>query len=169
MRIHLTLLTLAACLAAAPGWSEEAAEPQYKLDAFKIGKLHLGMPASEVVGLPGCVFTKGELVTSEVDTALHQTWSAPRCGLTLGFSTEDKKSPLKLFDMRIEAPSTLKTAKGIGLGSTEAQVRAQYLRDINKEESISQQSIVLGSIYGGVIFELEKNKVKSIFVGAAAE
>ena len=48
-------------------------------------------------------------------------------------------------------------------------MRAQYLREINKEESVSQESIVLGSIYGGVIFKLEKGRVKSMFVGAAAE
>lgn len=169
MRSHFKLFTLATCLIAAPAWSEEAAQPEINLDAFKIGKLHLGMPAAGVVGLPGCVFAKGELFTSEVDAAWHQTWRAPRCGLTLEFSTEDKKSPLKLFDMRVEAPSALKTEKGIGIGSAEAQVRSQYMRDINKEDSVSQQRIVLGSIYGGVIFELEKGRVKSIFVGAAAE
>ncbi|HMW48419.1 MAG TPA: hypothetical protein PKC70_08995 [Cellvibrionaceae bacterium] len=169
MRLHLTLFALASCLIATPVWSGEAAQPEIKLTTFRIGKLHIGMPASEVVGLPGCVFTKGKLVTSEADGGWHQTWRAPRCGLTLGFSAEDKKSPLKLFDMKVEAPSTLKTEKGIGIGSTDAQVRSQYLREINTEESISQQNLVLGSVYGGVIFELDKGRGNSIFVGAAAE
>ena len=53
--------------------------------------------------------------------------------------------------MKIEAPSNFKTQKGIGIGSSEAEVRSQYVREINKEESINQQRLVLGSVYGGVI------------------
>ncbi len=169
MKLHLSQFVLVACIITAPAWSEEAAEPVFNLDAFKIGKLHTGMPAAEIARVTGCVFTKSKFVSSEVDGNWHQTWSAPRCGLTLDLSTEDKKQPLKLFDMRVEAPSPLTTDRSIGIGSSESQVRAQYLREINKEESVSQESIVLGSIYGGVIFKLEKGRVISMFVGAAAE
>jgi hypothetical protein len=168
MQKHFTIPIALACLLAMPARGEQVA-PEFNLNAFKIGKLHTGIPAGEVTGLPGCVFKKGKLISSEADGAWHQTWSAPGCGLTLGFTAQDKKAPLSLFDFKIEAPNTFKTQKGIGIGSSEAQVRAQYLRDINKEESTSQQTLVLGSMYGGVVFELENGKVTSIFVGASAE
>ncbi|HRH78829.1 MAG TPA: hypothetical protein PK129_15905 [Cellvibrionaceae bacterium] len=167
--MSLRMLILTACLFSVSARSEDAVAPEFNVDAITIGKLHRGMQAAEAVGLPGCVFTKGALINSEADGAWHQTWSAPRCGLTLGFGAEDKKKPLTLFDMKIEAPSNFKTQKGIGIGSSEAEVRSQYVREINKEESINQQRLVLGSVYGGVIFELDKGRVKSIFVGAAAE
>ncbi|HEY6529204.1 MAG TPA: hypothetical protein VIZ65_10960 [Cellvibrionaceae bacterium] len=142
---------------------------EFNLDGFKIGKLHTGMLSAEAVGLPGCVFTKGKLLSSEADGAWHQAWSAKGCGLTLSFSAQDKKSPLRLSDMEIIAPSQLKTERGVGIGSTEAQVRTQYIGQINTEESVAQKTLVLGSMYGGVIFELNKGSVQRIFVGASAE
>jgi hypothetical protein len=155
---------LVAGLVCTPVMAEE-----FNLDGFKIGKLHTGMLSAEAVGLPGCVFTKGKLLASEADGAWHQAWSAKGCGLTLGFSTQDKKSALRLSDLEVVAPSTLKTERGIGIGSTEAQVRTQYIHEINAEESVAQKTLVLGSVYGGVIFELNKGRVQRIFVGAAAE
>lgn len=145
------------------------AAEEFNLDAFMLGKIHYGMSVADAAGLPGCVFTKGKLIASEADGALHQAWQGRSCGVNLGFSTLDKKAALKLTDIEILAPSQIKTARGIGIGSTEAQVRAQYPHEINPEESMAQQTIVLGSIYGGVVFGLEKGKVKRIFVGAAAE
>lgn len=142
---------------------------EFDYGAFRLGKLHHGMPAGQVVGLPGCVFTKDAWGTSEVDGAWHQTWSAAGCGVTLGFVTEEKSGPAKVDAIVIEAPSKIKTDRGVGVGSSEADVRRHYLKDINAEDSTPHESIVLGSIYGGVIFGLKSGRVVRIFVGAAAE
>jgi hypothetical protein len=142
---------------------------EFDYGAFRLGKLHHGMPAAQAAGLPGCVFTKNKLATSEVDGAWHQSWSAKGCGVTLGFVAKEKTAALTLDQIEIQAPSQIKTDRGVGVGSSEADVRMHYLKDINAEDSTPQERIVLGSIYGGVVFGLEKGRVVSIFVGAAAE
>jgi hypothetical protein len=141
----------------------------FNIDTFMLGKIHYGMSVAGATGLPGCVFTKGKLIASEADGAWHQGWKGRSCGVNLGFSAADKKSALKLTDIEILAPSQIKTTRGIGIGSTEAQVRTQYSHEINAGESIPQQTVVLGSVYGGVVFGLEGGKVQRILVGAAAE
>ncbi|MEY4588525.1 MAG: hypothetical protein RL497_601 [Pseudomonadota bacterium] len=145
------------------------AAAEFDYGAFHLGKLHYGMPAAQAVGLPGCVFTKNKLATSEVDGAWHQSWDAAGCGVTLGFVAKEKKAALTLDQIEIQAPSQIKTDREVGVGSSEADVRTHYAKDINAEESRPQETIVLGSIYGGVIFDLDKGRVVRIFVGAAAE
>ena len=44
-----------------------------------------------------------------------------------------------------------------------------YKRDRNEEESTPGSSFIAGSIYGGVIFQIENGKVSQIFLGAAGE
>jgi hypothetical protein len=63
----------------------------------------------------------------------------------------------------------LATARGVRLGSSEAEVKIAYGREFNAEESRAGETFVAGSVYGGVIFEVEKGKVVGIFIGAAAE
>ena len=43
-----------------------------------------------------------------------------------------------------------------------------YSDKINADES-SDEMIVVGSIYGGMVFSFENGKVKQIFIGAGAE
>lgn len=59
-----------------------------------------------------------------------------------------------------------KTAKGIGIGSSKNEIIKAYNGQIS---SVSDESIIAGSIYGGLIFYLKEGKVTSIFLGAAAE
>ena len=44
-----------------------------------------------------------------------------------------------------------------------------YAAEINREESDLPETVVVGSIYGGVVFTMKNGKVVSIFIGAAAE
>jgi hypothetical protein len=68
----------------------------------------------------------------------------------------------------VTAPSTLTTKQGIGIGSTEQEVMRIYKPYWNREES-GHETFVAGSIYGGLIFNLEGGQVTRIFLGAAAE
>jgi hypothetical protein len=61
-----------------------------------------------------------------------------------------------------------RTSKGISIGSSYQEVEQAYKDYMNPEFS-NRESIVAGSIYGGVVFSFEKGKVKSVFVGAASE
>jgi hypothetical protein len=54
------------------------------------------------------------------------------------------------------------------VGSSLEEVTAAYKNDIDPRNNGSE-TIIAGSPFGGIIFTFEKNKVKSIFLGAAAE
>jgi hypothetical protein len=67
----------------------------------------------------------------------------------------------------LRAPSTLATDRGIRLGSTADEARAAYAGTLDSRAG--EDSIVAGSVYGGVIFTVEGGRVVGIFVGPAAE
>lgn len=48
-------------------------------------------------------------------------------------------------------------------------VRKAYKREWNREESRQSGSFVVGSIYGGLLFDFQDGKVSQIFLGVAAE
>jgi hypothetical protein len=66
------------------------------------------------------------------------------------------------------SPFDYKTSKGISIGSNYQEVEKAYKDYVNAEFS-NKESIVAGSIYGGVIFSFKNGKVTSIFIGASAE
>jgi hypothetical protein len=81
----------------------------------------------------------------------------------------DKRAGAQTVDsITVSAPSTLKTSRGIGVGSTLAELQRAYGADRNPEES-NATSFVVGSEFFGVIFVLADGRVRQIFVGAAAE
>lgn len=99
----------------------------------------------------------------------HQSWSYPSKGLELDF-VKDDSGVFKADAITITHPSTLRTARGIGIGSSRKELMEAYEKEIDPKEVASEpEQIVAGTIYGGVIFTLDNNKVTSLFIGAAAE
>ncbi|HEX9060384.1 MAG TPA: hypothetical protein VF941_09410 [Clostridia bacterium] len=67
-------------------------------------------------------------------------------------------------------PCGLKTKQCIGIGSTKEEVISAYKNLINQEEfNRDNNRIVIGTVYGGIIFSFDNNKVSKVFIGAAAE
>jgi hypothetical protein len=62
----------------------------------------------------------------------------------------------------------LKTKRNIGIGNSTEEVQIAY-KDLINSKSMNNKTIIAGTIYGGVIFKIEKNIVKSIFIGAGGE
>jgi hypothetical protein len=69
----------------------------------------------------------------------------------------------------IKNPCVYETQRGIKLGSSAADVQAAYKDLINPGDSHPGEKIVCGTVYGGIIFDLQNDAVSSIFIGAAAE
>jgi hypothetical protein len=134
----------------------------------RIGGLGIGTPAAAAIKALGKPSSKGKIELQEADGNYVQTWTYADKGVELGLSSAKRGGPQTIDWMTIKGSSTLKTAKGIGLGSTVAEVARAYGAEKNAEES-SPESFVVGSMYGGVIFRLAKDKVTEIFLGAAAE
>ena len=134
----------------------------------RIGGLGIGTPAAAVVKALGQPSKKSKVVHQEADGAFVQTWTFTTQGVEVGMSAAKRGGAQTVDSITVKGASPLKTVKGIGVGSTLAQVARAYGAEKNAEES-NAEAFVVGSTYGGVIFKLAGGKVSEIFLGAAAE
>lgn len=93
----------------------------------------------------------------------------PAAGITLTFRAATSAGPFTVAGISLAAPSTLKTIRGIGLGSTEAEVREAYGPAISEDEQTSAAALTVGTPYGGLFFEFEGGKVVSLYAGPNGE
>jgi len=97
-----------------------------------------------------------------------QSWEYPSKGIVLEMESESKNALKTVKSISITSPCSFQTSQGIGIGSDISLVRDSYKGLIDPEFS-DDTILVIGSVYGGTIFEMEENKVVKIFIGAAAE
>ncbi len=154
-------------MAAFPAQAADDAEAFLKSE--QLGGLKLGMPEKDVLKLLGDPKKKSTLVHQEADGTWVQNWEYPAAGLSLVMGAEKKGGAKTIAIITATAPCTLATKAGIKIGSPAVEVSKAYKKHLDKENPPTATSIVAGSIYGGVIFTLEKGKVTQIFIGAAAE
>lgn len=139
------------------------------LSGERLGKITLGQKAEAVLQLFGKPHSKGKDNFWEATGEWVQEWRFPNHGLTLAMASGKKGGAKTVSSITSAAGCTLATARGIKVGSSEANVRKAYGNVEAKTESQPGESFVAGSIYGGVIFTFKSGKVTSIFIGAAAE
>jgi hypothetical protein len=139
------------------------------LNKESIGDFRLGLTEKDLQGKIPCPLTRGEEELWGADGIYHQTWDYPKCGLSFTMSSAQKGETKTLDAITVSAPSTLKTKRGIHIGSSIQDVEKAYKKEKDKEASVPKQTFVAGSLYGGLVFNFEHNKVSSIFLGAGAE
>ena len=155
---------------AAPARGAEEAETDRVLRSESLGGLRIELPESEVLKLLGPPAKRSKLVVQEVDSTYEQDWTYPEKGIELSMTTGAKKTGAKkIVRITASAPRLLATRKGIKIGSAEPIVRKAYAADADREMPPEPGVFVVGSVYGGIIFNFEKGKVSRIFFGAAAE
>lgn len=102
-----------------------------------------------------------------------QDWNYPSLGITLSVSRESGSSKRKVTFINVKAPCPYVTNHGIGIGSTWDEVVRAYKREIDftnaRGENSLSSKILVGSIYGGIIFNFENDRVSNISIGAFAE
>ena len=158
----LTLLDGSNCRA------DEAAT-EAMLRAEGLGGLRLDLPEKTVLKLLGSPAKRGALVFQEADGNYVQDWHYPEKGIDLSMSAGEKKSGKKtIANITASAPCTFATKRGIKIGDAESAARKAYAEHVDRETS-DPETLVVGSIYGGIIFNFTKGKVSRIFFGAAAE
>ncbi len=145
-----------------------AAEPFPVLSRERLGPLRVGSTADAVRRAVVCPIQRGPATLWAADGALHQRWRAPACGLELDLVSDRPGQPQVVGSIRLSAPSPWRSRRGIGIGSPEAQVLRAYDADLNRNES-QGNSLVIGSIYGGLIVTIDAGRVSGLFLGAAAE
>jgi hypothetical protein len=134
-----------------------------------VGGIRLNQKGTKVVAVLGEAPEKGEWETWDFDGVDRQTWLYSDAGVELTMARTDD-SGITVDRIDVMKNSKLRTARGIGIGSTRRDVMNAYKDDLApEEEQTDPASVVIGSIYGGIIFDFENDKVTRIFVGAAAE
>ncbi len=152
------------------GDSEDTGAEEAPLSATEqLGPLSLDLPEAEALKALGTDFQKGKEEFQGADENYVQDWEFRSKGVLLTMGSEKPNSPKTVFSVTITAPSDLKTLKGIGIGSSESEVRKAYGNQEDGENTKKGENFVAGSIYGGVIFTFDKGRVTRIFLGAAAE
>ena len=163
----LAALALAATAAAETKKSEEELFKLMKTE--KIGELRLEMTEAQIKQvLPAAPKRSAEKLWG-ADGRYHSRWTYSAQGLTLGMVADKKGGPKSLESIGCDGRCTLKTTRGIGIGSTLAEVQKAYAAEFNKEESKLPGIFVAGTIYGGLILNFKAGKVSALYLGAAAE
>lgn len=161
MRNLLCLFLFALSLTA---WSQKL-----EIEAVQqLGGLRLGLSLAEVKRSLGPPAREGKEVLEAATGLTVKNLLYPTQGLTITVSRENEQAPWQVERFKAQSPCQLRTPQGIGIGTSALEARKVYGPLIDKESSSPDQWVV-GSPYGGLILGLEKGKVRSLFVGAAAE
>lgn len=132
----------------------------------KLGPLSLGMTSAQVVKAVGKPASYGRWVTEAATGLQVQVW--PYRGMELTMAREGPGGAVTLDRLRVEAPCSFATSRGVRVGDPESKVRQAYAGLVDAEAS-GPDGLVVGSVYDGILFRLEGGKVTGIFLGAAAE
>ena len=144
----------------------------------RIGGLHLDATEAEIIAL-GETEKLGELAKGkdeiwEAFGEAVQAWTFTGSGFSANMISGELGAPKTVHSITLEAPSTLKTEHGIGIGSTKKEVitaYADYKTEKEEAQELSKKGVIylVGSIYGGMVFTFEEGKISKIFLGASAE
>lgn len=137
------------------------------LDSEGVGELLIGTKVSKVFSILGEPSSKSKEEEWGADGLMHQDLFFKDKGVQMNLSRDSIGAEQVISSITIFPPSTLKTKRGIGIGSTHEEVLKAYEGQI--DPTTNKTSIIIGSIYGGIVMDVDNNKVSRIFVGAAAE
>lgn len=130
--------------------------------------LKLGLKQESVIEKLGVPEKKGKDVYWGAIGTYNQEWNYKSQGILLTMESDNENGLKTVAMITLIEPCTMKTSQKIGIGTDKKVLYDKYSELIDNTFS-SETSIVVGSIYGGVIFSLTDNKVSKIFVGTAAE
>ena len=140
-----------------------------------IGGIALGADAATVEGRLGPPTHKGPVEEMAATGEFVSDWTWADHGLHLAMAAGTADGAATVGSIRIEAPSALTTSRGVGIGTSRAEVERIYQaflgagREDGEPDTTSADSLIVGSIYGGTFFDFVDGKVTAIFVGAGAE
>ena len=134
-----------------------------------IGDIKVDMAISDFISLLPCSVEKSEPVLWTGIGEIIQEWRYDECGVKMQLSTIDAKVDQTVSSITVVAPSEFKTARGIGIGSTEEAVFEAYEDQVDPTISELGESFVAGSIYGGLVFTFKEGLVTKMFLGGGAE
>lgn len=162
-------LLLVGCMCSASFAKDKKFDEFALLHKEQIGGLAINMRETMVIKVIPCSFKRETETLWEADGMHHQKWVSFRCGISLDMASDIKGGAKSIASITVFSPSMLRTQRNIQIGSTRQEVTKAYRHERDQENSTPSGSFIAGSIYGGLIFNFENNKVNRIFLGAAAE
>lgn len=133
------------------------------------GWLALNLPEETVLATLGQPDTKDRVAFWGALEVYVQSWHYPEQGIKIDMMSEWLGGPQEVLRVQLNESATSTTARGIGIGSTWAEVEAAYGDERELGTAGAENIFVAGSIYGGVIFSFEGDRVSEIMLGAGAE
>lgn len=148
----------------------------YQWSKETFGGFHLGMQSTAVEARLAAPKKKEapEVVPATGDIVARWTYPNEGIWFEMRFESEDPTSQAVVGKMGVHAPSTYRTSLGVGIGSSYEQALNAYqnVHDPDQEddmESDDRQTIIIGSVYGGLIIRFHDGVVEEMLLGAAAE
>jgi hypothetical protein len=136
----------------------------------KLGPLHEGMTAQEVEKAIGKPDKTTKPVFWGATGDYHSDWTFSKVGITLDIVSPTEKSADRTVNrITAKAPCKFKTTLAVGVGSKESYVRKVYTAYEKDAHFSNKNNLVIGSVYGGLMFKFDKGIVTEIFIGASAE
>jgi hypothetical protein len=143
---------------------QEDAGPELDLGSVSIGPLHLGTDAKDAVKVLGKPKTASKPTLMGATGAFMSEWDWGAVALQMAGSTE--KGPFFVASINVAGSSQFKTNAGIGIGSTRGEVTAVYGTYLAHTDD--PDTVLVGSIYGGLLLHLEHDRVTAMYLGALA-
>ncbi|MBX2877710.1 MAG: hypothetical protein KTR30_36660 [Saprospiraceae bacterium] len=143
------------------------------LEQETFGEIRLEMDSVSIIKIIGQPDSVTTINYWGADGGYHNEWFYNKLGLTIGMNRvpdhPNHKYQACLADrMTLTSPSKLYTARRIRIGSTRGEVLSNYKLAITDTVGFDN-NLVAGTVYGGLLFQLEQDTVVRIFLGAAAE
>ena len=135
------------------------------METEKIGELKLDMKLEAIEKIMGKPHDVTAFEYWEADGYEHQSRFYQDSTIDVGYIKLDD-GEIVVDRIFIDNNTKFKTTQNIGVGSTKRDILKAYEGKIS---NVSKGSVIVGSIYGGILFYLENGTVKSMFFGVAAE
>lgn len=135
------------------------------MEVESIGGLMLNMKIEAVEKITGEPHDITEFEYWGADGYEHQSRFYQDSTIDVGYIKEDN-GDIICDRIYVDNHPEFKTAQDIGLGSTKSDVLKAYK---DKISDVGDENIIVGSIYGGLFFYFNDDKVTSMYLGAGAE
>lgn len=144
-------------------------------DQETFGALGLELPEAEVVAALGepDVRPPYEEMAATGEVVAQWTWASK--GVAIEMREAGGGKPAVVNTLTLTAPASYRSGHGrVGIGSTFDEVFAAYAdlpvgEEDDPRDPSSRDELTIGSIYGGLMFTFENERVTHIFMGAGAE
>lgn len=171
MSLMLALSGLSAALAETAGSAAGPAAEGFSLETETFGPLRVGMTEKELREIPGEWVAMGEPMLWGADGMEHWDLFCAQYGVQVGLARDPGTgSEAAVYSIFATAPCEWKTSRGIGIGDMADILKALYQDAIDLEEvPESEETVLIGSLYGGILAGVQEGLITSLFLGAMAE